>query len=233
VSAAATSWRIGVDVGGTFTDVCLEEERSGAVAYWKVPSTPDDPSRGMLRGIREALDTVDADEGSVAYLAHGTTVATNMLLERRGARTAILSTEGFRDQLEIARGQWPTMYDLHAVKPQRLVERELCFDVPERMLYDGSVHAPLDEDAVCALASTLAARGIEAIAVCFLHAYANPAHESRMREILAEEHPAAVVSLSSEVLREYREYERSMTTLVDAAVKPRVAGYVQIGRAHV
>jgi N-methylhydantoinase A len=221
----ASRWRVGVDVGGTFTDICLEEG-AGTVAFWKVPSTPSDPSVGMLLGLREALGAIGIEEAAVRYLAHGTTVATNMLLERRGARTAVLATAGFRDQLEIARGQWPTMYDLHAAKPELLVERDLCFDVPERMLFDGTVHTALDEPCVRDLALALASESVESAAVCFLHAYANPLHEQRVREIFRDVAPEIAVSLSSDVLSEQREYERLVTTAANAYLVPAMALYL-------
>jgi len=222
----ASRYRLGIDVGGTFTDLTLVSESDGALTTWKVPSTPSDPSEGMLVGITEALELVGAAAGEVAYLAHGTTVATNLLLERRGARIALLTTKGFRDLLEVARGKWPSSYDLNADKPAPLVPRALCCEVPERMLHDGTVHLPLDEAAVRTLARRLHEEGVDAVAVSLLHSYANPAHERRIRELLAEEAPELQVSLSSEVLPEYREYERTLTTAANAYLLPRLGHYL-------
>jgi N-methylhydantoinase A len=230
----APRYRVGIDVGGTFTDLTLVSERDGSLTSWKVPSTPADPSEGMLVGLSEALARVGADAEAVAYLAHGTTVATNILLERRGARIALLTTQGFRDLLEVARGKWPASYDLDADKPQPLVPRALCYEVPERMLFDGTVHVPLDEDAVVAIASALRREEVTSVAVSLLHGYANPVHERRIRELLAEHAPGIDVSLSSDVLPEYREYERTVTTAANAYLLPRLSQYMSalVRRVH-
>jgi N-methylhydantoinase A len=219
-------YRVGIDVGGTFTDLTLVSEPAGDVTIWKVPSTPADPSEAMLLGIAEALARVGAEPSAIAYLAHGTTVATNILLERRGARIALVTTQGFRDILEVARGRWPSSYDLDADKPKPLVSRALSYEVPERMLFDGTVHVPLDEHAVEELAAALVDEGVTSVAVSLLHGYANPTHERRIREILAQHAPHIAVSLSSDILPEYREYERTLTTAANAYLMPRMAQYL-------
>ena len=224
--AASPRFRVGIDVGGTFTDLTLVPEPAGTVTTWKVPSTPADPSEAMLLGISEALSQVGAESGAIAYLAHGTTVATNILLERRGARIALITTQGFRDILEVARGRWPSSYDLDADKPEPLVSRALSYEVPERMLFDGSVHTPLDESAVVDLAALLTDERVTSVAVSLLHGYANPAHERRIRELLAQHAPDVAVSLSSDILPEYREYERTLTTAANAYLMPRMAQYL-------
>jgi N-methylhydantoinase A len=225
-TSSGARYRVGIDVGGTFTDLTLVSEPDGDLAIWKVPSTPTDPSEGMLLGISEALAQIGADPAAITYLAHGTTVATNILLERRGARIALMTTQGFRDILEVARGRWPSSYDLDADKPEPLVSRALSYEVPERMLFDGSVLVPLDEAAVAEIAVSLTAEGVTSVAVSLLHAYANPAHERRVRELIAEHAPDIKVSLSSDILPEYREYERTLTTAANAYLLPRMAQYL-------
>ena len=178
-------------------------------------------------------DTVDASPGDVSAVSHGTTVATNQLLEGQIEALGLMTTEGFEFLLEIARQSVPDGYgnSYFWVKPPRIVPANLVRTVPGRLDHTGAQLRPFDDDAAREAARFFRDKGIDAVGVCFLHAYANPAHEQRMRDILAAEHPAAVVSLSSEVLREYREYERAMTTLVDAAVKPRIGRYMAtIGR---
>jgi N-methylhydantoinase A len=220
--------RIGVDTGGTFTDVVGFDEGTGEIVTTKTPSTPADPAEGFMAGIRKILDRMSATPGDVSAISHGTTVATNQLLEGRIDRLGFVTTEGFEFLLEIARQSVPDGYgnSYFWVKPPRIVPADLVRTVDGRLDHTGAEIRPFDEAGARAVARFYRDAGIDTIAVCFLHAYANPAHESRMRQILAEEHPVAVVSLSSEVLREYREYERAMTTLVDAAVKPRVTRYV-------
>jgi N-methylhydantoinase A len=220
--------RIGVDTGGTFTDVVGFDEDTGAIVSTKTPSTPADPADGFMAGIHKILGLMGASVTEVTSVSHGTTVATNQLLEGRIDRLGFVTTEGFEFLLEIARQGVPDGYgnSYFWVKPPRIVPADLVRTVGGRLDHTGAEIRPFDEAGARSVACFYRDAGIDTLAVCFLHAYANPAHESRMREILAEEHPTAVVSLSSEVLREYREYERAMTTLVDAAVKPRVIRYV-------
>ncbi|MBM7519056.1 hydantoinase/oxoprolinase family protein [Nocardioides nitrophenolicus] len=220
--------RIGIDTGGTFTDVVAFDEDSGEVVTTKTPSTPGNPADGFLAGIDKVLGIAGAEFDDVVAVSHGTTVATNQLLEGKVDALGFITTEGYEAMLEIARQSVPDGYgnSYFWVKPDRIVPRELVKGVGGRLDFTGAEIRPFDEDGARAVARWFKAKGIDTLGVCFLHAYANPAHEERMREILAEEHPDAVVSISSEVLREYREYERSMTTLVDAAVKPKLSRYV-------
>lgn len=220
--------RIGIDTGGTFTDVVAFEEDSGQVVTTKTPSTPSNPADGFLAGIDKVLDLMDASYAEVSAVSHGTTVATNQLLEGKVDALGYLTTEGYGAMLEIARQSVPDGYgnSYFWVKPDRIVPRHLVKEVGGRLDFTGAEVRPFDEESARTAARWFKDQGINTLGVCFLHAYANPAHEERMRVILAEEHPDAVVSISSEVLREYREYERAMTTLVDAAVKPRLSAYV-------
>jgi N-methylhydantoinase A len=217
--------RIGIDTGGTFTDLVLLDG-SGRPSRLKVPSTPDDPARALVDGVRRILEL--APGAAPAAVAHGTTVATNAMLEERFQGLALVTTRGFRHVLEIARQSVPSGYgnSYFWVKPDRLVPLERVFEVTERLSFRGAVLTPLDEGDARAAARRLRAAGVAAAGVCLLHAYANPAHELRVREILLEEVPGLVVSISSEVWPEYREYERTVTTLVDAFVKPHVNGYL-------
>jgi N-methylhydantoinase A len=220
--------RVGVDTGGTFTDAVAFDEDTGELATTKTPSTPADPADGFLRGIAKVLAALGVGAEALTAVCHGTTVATNQLLEGKVGRLGFVTTDGFGALLEIARQSVPDGYgnSYFWVKPPRIVPADLVRTVGGRLDHTGAELRPLDEGEARAAAGYLRDREVAAVGVCFLHAYANPAHERRMREILAEEHPEAAVSLSSEVLREYREYERAMTTLVDAAVKPRVGRYV-------
>ena len=214
--------RVGIDTGGTFTDLVLLDE-SGAAVQLKVPSTPDDPARALIDGLRQ----ISAGH-RLSAVAHGTTVATNAMLEEKFHSLALLTTAGFRHILEIARQSVPSGYgnSYFWVKPARLVPLERVFEVEERLDFTGEVRIALNEAQARAAAQRLRELGIRSVGICFLHSYANASHELRMREILLEEHPEVVVSISSEVWPEYREYERTVTTLVDAFVKPHVAGYL-------
>jgi N-methylhydantoinase A len=220
--------RIGIDTGGTFTDVVALDETSGEIVATKTPSTPDDPADGFLAGVHKALTLLGAEQGDTTAVSHGTTVATNQLLERDIDRLGFVTTEGYQFVLEIARQSVPDGYgnSYFWVKPERIVPADLVCTVGGRLDHTGAEIRPLDEGSAVAAARFLRDRGVTAIGVCLLHSYASPAHELRVREILNREHPDAVVSISSDVLREYREYERSMTTLVDAAVKPRMSRYL-------
>jgi N-methylhydantoinase A len=225
--------RVGIDTGGTFTDVVALDEETGRLVTTKTPSTPANPADGFLAGIDKVLALLgDAegavDGGAISAVSHGTTVATNQLLEGKVDRLGFVTTEGYDAMLEIARQSVPDGYgnSYFWVKPPRIVPRDLVRSVGGRLDFTGAEVRPFDEEGARAVARWFRGRGVATLGVCFLHAYANPAHEERMREVLAQEHPDAVVSISSEVLREYREYERAMTTLVDAAVKPRLSAYV-------
>jgi N-methylhydantoinase A len=220
-------WRVGVDSGGTFTDVCLVDEASGDVRVWKVPSTPQDPSLAIAGGVVEGLRAAARDvAAAVSYFGHGTTVATNTLIQHRGARTGLITTEGFRDLAEIARQRRPHLYDLQADKTPALVPRSLREEVRERLRHDGRVEKPLDEAQARAAVQRLRAAGARAIAVCFLYAYVDSAHERRVRRIVEEECPEAFVTCSHEVAPEFREYERLSTVLVNAYLGPVMASYL-------
>lgn len=212
--------RLGVDVGGTFTDLVALSE--GKLLTAKVPSTPRDQSEGVMNAIGSSA----VEAASVVALAHGMTVATNALLERRGARTALVTTEGFRDVLEIARQNRPSLYDLAMDRPPPLVPRELRFTVKERMGPDGEVE-PLDEESLNSAVASVREANVEAVAVCLLFAFAHPEHERRVGEALREALPDVHVSLSSEVLPEFREYERFSTTAADAYLAPKLAAYLK------
>jgi N-methylhydantoinase A len=220
--------RIGIDTGGTFTDVVAFDEDSGELVTTKTPSTPANPADGFLAGIDKVLGLLGADGSAIDAVSHGTTVATNQLLEGKVGRLGFVTNVGYEAMLEIARQSVPDGYgnSYFWVKPDRIVPRDRVKGVEGRLDVTGAEVRPFDEDGARVVARWFRAQGITTLGVCFLHAYANPEHEERMRAVLAEEHPDAVVSLSSEVLREYREYERAMTTLVDAAVKPRLSTYV-------
>ena len=228
------SLRIGIDTGGTFTDVVVFDETTGEVVTTKTPSTPHDPAEGFLAGVEKGLGLLGlgiADPeaaAAITAISHGTTVATNQLLEGKVDRLGFVTNAGYEAMLEIARQSVPDGYgnSYFWVKPDRIVPRDRVRGVEGRMDFEGNEVRPFDEDGAREVARWFREQGIGTLGVSFLHSYANPAHEERMRDILAEEHPDAVVSISSEVLREYREYERSMTTLVDAAVKPRLRSYV-------
>jgi N-methylhydantoinase A len=221
--------RVGIDTGGTFTDVVALDEVSGRLVTTKTPSTPANPADGFLAGIEKVLELLEGATGDdVSAVSHGTTVATNQLLEGKVDRLGFITTEGYDAMLEIARQSVPDGYgnSYFWVKPPRIVPRDLVRSVGGRLDFTGAEVRPFDEDGAREAAHRFRERRVDTLGICFLHAYADSGHEERMREILAEEHPDAVVSISSEVLREYREYERAMTTLVDAAVKPRLSSYV-------
>ncbi len=223
-----TGWRVGVDSGGTFTDICLVEADGGAIRVWKVPSTPDDPSRAIAGGVTEGLKvSAGATAKDVISFGHGTTVATNALIQHRGVKTGLITTDGFRDLLEIGRQRRPHLYDLQCDKPAVLVTRDLRKEVPERLRHDGRVEKPLDEDAVRAAARDLKAAGVQSVAVTFLYSYVDARHETRVREILAEEFPEAFVTCSHEVAPEFREFERLSTAVVNAYLGPVMAKYIE------
>lgn len=223
----AKGYAIALDVGGTFTDVALVHQASGRLWVTKTPTTPHDPSAGFMAGIDRALQLAGIEAAALRHVLHGTTTATNAILEGKGAAIGLLTTAGFRDVLEIGRHDIPRRANMFAwVKPARPVAPELIFEIGGRVTVDGAEIEPLDEEAVRAAARRLAAAGVDSIAVCFLHSYANPAHERRARALLLEEHPGGAVSLSSEVLPVFREFERSMGTVLNAYVQPLVGRYV-------
>jgi N-methylhydantoinase A len=227
MSTVAKGVRVGVDVGGTFTDFCLVDQRTGRLTVFKRPSTPHDQSEGIAAGLRDLLAREGLTASAVAFLAHGTTVATNALLELRVAPVGLLTTEGFRDVLELGRQIRPDIYDLSADKPRLLVPGPWRLEVAERTGPRGEALTPLDEAGARAAIRRLRHEGAGAIAVCLLHSYANPAHERRLRELIAEEHPAAYVSLSSEVMPEFREFERWSSAVLNSALGPVIRTYLR------
>src|SRR5215467_1833877 len=221
------AWSVVVDSGGTFTDICLVDESSGRIAVWKISSTPADPSQALADGLSEALTRTGAHARQVSFFGHGTTVATNALIQHRGASTGLITSDGFRDLLEIGRQKRPELYDLQADKPPVLVERRLRCEVPERLRHDGHVQTALDEAAVREAVRVLRDAGVAAVAVCFLYSFLDPAHEAAARRIVAEEFPEAFVCASHEVAPEFREYERLSTTVVNAYLGPVMAFYIR------
>jgi N-methylhydantoinase A len=230
VSAAAVTDRnllVGIDVGGTFTDVVALDLATGKISSLKTPTTPADQSVGFLTGVNKIAAAMGVEPAAVQQILHGTTVATNAILEGKGAPAALITSEGFRHVLEIGRHDIPRKANMfHWVKPQRPVPPRLIYEVGGRMLVDGSEQAPLDEAAVHKIVDELLRQDLHTIAICLLHSYANPAHEQRVRDILLERMPDAMISLSSEVLPVFREYERSMVTILNAYVMPPVSHYV-------
>ena len=220
------AWRVGVDSGGTFTDVCLFEDSSGALEVWKVSSTPDDPSRGIAAGVEEGAARVGAGMADIGYFGHGTTVGTNALIQHKGVRTGLITTDGFRDLLEIGRQKRPDLYDLQADKAPVLVARDLRLEVPERVRHDGTVETALDEQALRGAVRALRAAGVQAVAVCFLYGFVRPQHEETARRIVAEEFPDAFACTGHEVAPEFREYERLSTAVVNAYLGPVMRTYI-------
>lgn len=219
-----SSHRLAVDIGGTFTDVVLELPDS--TVSGKVLTTSDAPEVGVLDGISQVLSSTDIGPEDISMVIHGTTLATNAIIERRGAHTALLATEGFRDTLEFAYGHRFDQYDLELVRPDPLIERPLRLEVPERTASDGSILKPLDEGSVREIAALVKSQKIESIAICFMHSYANGGHEARARDILKQECPDLFISVSHEVCPEIREYERTTTTVANAYVQPLMARYL-------
>jgi N-methylhydantoinase A len=222
---------LAIDVGGTFTDVTFADAVTGAAWVAKTPSTPDALERGFITGIRKVLALAGRSAPDVLRVFHGTTTATNAILEGKTPPTALVTTAGFKYVLEIGRHDIPRHGNLYGwSKPTRPVTPDRVFEVTERLDVTGAVLTPLHEDEARAVARQLARLGVPAVAVVFLHAYANPAHEQRMHAILAEEYPGVLVSLSSEVLPQFREFERTMATALNAAVMPPVSRYVGVLR---
>ena len=218
--------RIGIDVGGTFTDFTLLHENDGRVTFHKVPSTPGDPSEAIARGVAEllAMDAIAPED--VAHVGHGTTVATNLVIERKGALAGLLTTKGFRDVLEIGRQTRPHLYDYTRAKAPPLVAREHRLELTERVNARGEVLHPLNEAEVERAVETLRRAGVSAVAVCLLHAYRNREHERVVRAAIERVFPQAYISVSSEVLPEFREYERLSTTVLNAVIGPRMQTYL-------
>lgn len=217
--------RIAVDIGGTFTDIEILDAGTGAIHQIKTPSTPKDPSVGLLTGIRQASERFGFPLEAVQYLLHGTTIATNAVLERKLPLGAVVTTAGFEDVMQIGRHGRKDVYAITLEQPEPLVARRFCFGVEERVGADGRIIAPLQEDGVRRIASEIARAGVRSVAVCLLHAYANPAHERRVGEILTEMLPGVAISLASDISPEIREYERMSTTALNALLVPIVQSY--------
>ena len=216
--------RIAVDVGGTFTDVVVLGEGGEGLRHEKVETVPADPASGVIAGFAKAGAALD----SVDFFVHGTTLGINALLTRTGARVAIVTTRGFRDVYEVGRTDREPMYDFKYRRPESLVPRRLVFEVTERLTHDGSALIPFDRDSAVDAARRVREQGVNAVAVCFLHSYANPQHELEMERVLREECPGVSVTLSHRLSREYREYERTSTAVIDAYVKPVTTTYLDV-----
>lgn len=221
------SYLFGVDVGGTFTDLSIFNTDTDTLYNYKLSSTPGDPSHAIVEGILEVLRLLALKPEQVSYLAHGTTVATNALIEKKGARVGLITTEGFKDMLEIGWQKRPNLYDLLRPKAQSLLASGMRTEVPERVMYDGSVLIPLDEEAVREAAVYLKNKGAEAIAVCTVFSFMNPAHEKRIKEIVQEIYPDLYVTTSNELVQEFREYSRMSTTVLNAYLGPVMKKYVR------
>ncbi len=220
-------YRLGVDVGGTFTDLALYDADSRRLEFAKTPSTPENQAVGVAEGIGELARRYGVSAEQVEFFIHGTTVATNTLLERKGASMALVVTAGFRDVLQIGRQERPSLYDWRIRRPEPLAPRRLRFEVTERVLYTGEVMTPLTGAEIDRVAANLAGAGVDAIAVCLLHSYANPEHERALGEALRRSLPGVTVALSHEVLPEFKEYERMSTTAINAYVAPVMERYLR------
>ncbi|MEZ4520258.1 MAG: hydantoinase/oxoprolinase family protein [Thermomicrobiales bacterium] len=218
--------RVGVDIGGTFTDLLVFDISTGRFQVGKTLTTPDDPSRAVTEGLQSTLADAGLTPGAVRQIVHGTTLVTNAIIERKGAKTALLTTRGFRDAVEIGREHRYDMYDIFLELPEPLVPRRLRLELDERVLADGEVLTPLDTKEVEGLARHLTGQGIEAVAVALMHSYRNPAHERQVEAVLNEFAPDLIVSTSSDVVPEIREYERTSTTIANVYVRPVVTRYL-------
>jgi 5-oxoprolinase (ATP-hydrolysing)/N-methylhydantoinase A len=227
MTIASQRFRLGVDIGGTFTDFVLFDAETQSTRLHKCLTTPDDPSIGALHGFDEIVRAASLDPAELGEIVHGTTLVTNALIERRGAATGLLTTQGFRDILEIGTEQRYDIYDLFLRFPAPLVDRAHRLEIAERMTADGESVLPLDERGVRMAAEQLVAEGTEAIAICFMHAYRNPAHERRARQLVLERFPALSVSISSDVVAEINEYPRFVTTAANAYVQPLISRYLE------
>lgn len=220
--------RVAFDIGGTFTDFVLEDSESNRRHFGKIPSTPAAPANAVLEGLSQLLEQTGVAPSQVKVLLHATTVATNAVIERKGALTALVTTQGFRDVLIIGRQKRYETYDLHLDKPTPLVRRRDIFEVAERVLHDGTIEQPIDEACLSGVVRQIAKGNYESIAVSLLHAYADHSHEHRVREAINAANSAVMVSLSSDVSPKFREYERTSTVVVNAYIKPIVASYIRM-----
>jgi len=220
------SYKLGVDIGGTFTDLILYDSTTGTLSQTKTPTTPDHLSQGVTNGIEKILGEEALSSDAITTIIHGTTIATNAILEREGVSTGLITTAGFRDILQIGRQARPHLYDFWAEPPSPIVPRNLRLEVSEKTNPDGSIERPLDHSEVVAAAERLRDADVEAVSVCLLHAYANPEHEEQVADVLDRELDGVPVTLSSEILPEYREYERMSTTVVNSYVQPIMKAYL-------
>src|SRR5882757_958863 len=211
---------LGIDIGGTFTDLVILDPDSGETAVWKESTTPEDPSRGAIEGLQKLLQRSGRAPERIGRVVHATTLFTNALIERKGSPTGLITTAGFGDVLEIGRERKYELYDLFLEMPAPLVARPWRREVAERLAADGSVEIPLDVSAVLRQAESLVAEGARSLAICFLHSYANPAHERAAAEAVARRFPDLSLSLSCDIAPEIRQYPRMVTTVVNAYVKP-------------
>ncbi|MBE0467173.1 MAG: hydantoinase/oxoprolinase family protein, partial [Candidatus Desulforudis sp.] len=220
------TYKLAVDTGGTFTDFCLLGD-DGELWVEKEPSTPDDPSRAVFAGIEKLLKKTGIQPREISLFLHGTTVATNAVLEQRGARVALVTTSGFKDVIFIGRQNRPHLYNFWSTKPPPLLPRHLVFEINERVLADGSIRRRPRNDEVGFVVQRVREAGVEAVAVCLLHAYVNPEHEMLLKNALERELPQLSVTASSEILPEFREYERTSTTVINALVRPLMDRYIK------
>jgi N-methylhydantoinase A len=219
-------WRVGADIGGTFIDFCALETQTNRLESLKVLTTPDEPGRELMQGLALLEERHGVKPADVASFVHGTTVGINTIIQRKGARLALVTTAGFEDVIELARLRMPEMYSLFCSRPEPLIPRDRVFGIPERMLADGSAAQALDEEALPGIVARIRAKGAEGIIVAFLHAYRNPAHEACTQRLLRALAPELFVFTSSEVWPVIREYERTTTAILNGYVHPRVAGYL-------
>ena len=222
-----TRYALGIDIGGTFTDVVLFDREAGRRLTRKILTTPGDPAEAVMEAVDQVLDGEDIAAEDIERVVHATTLFTNALIERKGARTALLTTEGFRDSLEIGRERKYDLYDLAAKKPRQLVPRDLRFEIGERLLADGSVYRPLDLDGLDDIAGALNQAGVTSLAIVFLHSYRNDSHERAAGDRIAALLPDLAISLSSDVAPEIREFERASTTVANAYIKPLARDYIE------
>ena len=220
-----SDWRIGVDVGGTFTDVALAEEGTGRLVVRKVPTVKDDPVEGVLTGVEEALTAAGVSATQVVYFGSGSTLALNSIIQRSGVKTGLLITQGFRDVLEIRRTRLPDAPNFEAARPVPLVRRALVREIPERIMSDGTVLRPLEIDVIADATQELLEAGVDALAICFLHSYSNPTHERAAQDLIADRWPEIFLCTSHEIWPQQREYERALLTVMNAYVGPLMQRY--------
>ncbi len=220
-----TTYRLGIDIGGTFTDFTLIDDQTGHTRILKIASNPTKPEEAIFVGLAEIFSAFNVAPGSITYFIHGTTLAVNTIIQRRGLRTALLVTQGFRDILNIGRHRIPDVFNFFTDVPAPLVPRSRTFEIAERCLSDGTVYLPVDEVTVRDAARRMRADGVEAVAICFLHSYRNDANEARAQEILREESPGLYVSISSDIWPQMREYERALAAVMNAYVGQRMQRY--------